>query len=433
MSANPRALAARVISQVLDHGDDLDSAIKSAMPARLDPRDRALAQRLSYGALRWLPALKYFSGRLLQRPLADKERLVLHLLWVGLYQLWREPMPSHAVVHSTVAATKELKKEWAKGLINACLRRFGREQEHLVKGLTQEQARFALPDDWLRRIQHNWPEQWQEIVDASHQEPPLWLRVNRRRQKRDDYLQELATANIKAEASAAPDAVRLIQAMPVDRIPGFDLGRVSVQDAAAQLAVDALQLAPGQSVLDACAAPGGKTCHILEREPDLARMVAVDREEHRVTRIQQNLRRLSLNCELVRADATKPELWWDGEYFDRILLDAPCSASGVIRRHPDIPWRRKALSAQRTAILQDRLLRALWPLLKPGGMLVYATCSIFASENQDQIKQFMAATADARSVELPQWGMAQSVGRQMLPGQAGMDGFYYAALRRIDA
>ncbi|GAB4183012.1 MAG: 16S rRNA (cytosine(967)-C(5))-methyltransferase RsmB [Wenzhouxiangellaceae bacterium] len=432
-SANPRAVAARIIAAVVDDGHDLDSALEQQLAALSDPRDRALAQRLSYTTLRWLPALRWLLDQLLNKPLRGKKRPLERLLWVGLAQLWREQMPGHAVVHSTVAAADELGQSWAKGLVNACLRRFQREQQSLLQGLDASDAHHALPDDWLAQLRQDWPEQWQSIVAASHQQAPMWLRVNRRQCSRADFLAALKEANIDASTGPGEDAVRLHQALAVDRIPGFADGWFAVQDAAAQGCVELLDLQPGQRVLDACAAPGGKTCHILERQPQVS-LLALDRDPQRLARIEDNLRRLrldDLDCEVRCADAAAEATWPAGQAgFDRILLDAPCSASGVVRRHPDIPWRRPITDLQILTGLQQQLLQRLWPQLKPGGMLVYATCSIFRCENQQQIQQFLDQEPTAEAVPPPPWGLAAGAGCQVLPGMEERDGFYYAVLRR---
>lgn len=428
-----RANAAKIVHAVLREGLDLDRAIAQYNPTKLDSRDRALAQRLAYSTLRWLPALQFFSRQLLSKPLADKEYLIACLLWVGLVQLWREQMPGHAVVHSTVAATQKLQRAWAKGMMNACLRRFQREKNELSIKLQQDECRYTLPAEWLHQLRTDWPQHWESIVQACQEEPPMWLRVNARLSQRDQYLARLQQADMAAETGAPAQAIVLQQACPVDQLPGFAEGLVAVQDAAAQWAVDALDLHPNLRVLDACAAPGGKTCHILERQPKLAALLAIDRDPQRVERIRQNLQRLRLEgpeVSVLCADASEPASWAPAEGFDRILLDAPCSASGVIRRHPDIPWRRSPADVAQLNRLQAELLKQLWPLLRPGGILVYVTCSIFASENQLQIQHFLSQEPSAQALALPHWGVARGVGRQWLPGAEGMDGFFYAALRR---
>lgn len=432
VSSNPRAIAAQVVLAVIQHKSDIDTALQHHSKPDIDPRDRALSQRLAYNTLRWLPALRYFTRQLLSKPLPQKEQLIECLICVGLVQLWHEKMPVHAVTHSTVEAAVGLKKSWAKGLINACLRRFQREKQELVHQLESQDAQYALPADWLQLLRSDWPNRWQQIALASHAEAPLWLRVNRQRCSRDEYLTQLQAAEITAEAGPTPDAVLITKPQPVQTLPGFTSGDFAVQDIAAQRCVEVLDLQPGQDVLDACAAPGGKTCHILEAEPALTSLTAVDRDSARVEKIHENLQRLNLSSEKITVrccDAASAESWGKDQRFDRILLDAPCSASGVVRRHPEIPWRRRTSSVTALNQLQEQLLDQMWLLLKPGGMLVYITCSIFASENQDQIQQFLQRHPNAKPVPLPHWGVARGIGRQFLPGMDNADGFFYAAVR----
>ncbi|WP_309544734.1 16S rRNA (cytosine(967)-C(5))-methyltransferase RsmB [Alkalilimnicola ehrlichii] len=320
------------------------------------------------------------------------------------------------------------------GLINALLRRFLREQEALRAAVAADPAiAYSHPRWLLQRLQKAWPEQWEEIVTANNAHPPMTLRVNARRGSRDAYLARLQEAGIEAVAHPlARDTVQLSAPVPVDRLPGFADGDVSVQDAAAQLAADLLAAPAGARVLDACAAPGGKACHVLERQPDLAELWAVDVDAARSERINENLTRLGLAANVVVADAAEPEAWWDGQGFERILIDAPCSGSGVIRRHPDIKWLRRDSDIAALAAIQKKLLLQLWPLLVPGGKLVYVTCSVFPEENDRQIREFVAATADARVEPLAcsDWGAVQSCGVQLLPGRHNVDGFYYACLSK---
>lgn len=421
-AASARATAVRILGEVLDpqrvqpqERDEGDA---------LDLRDRGFARYLAFGVLRWLTPLEWLAGQLLSRPLKARDRDVERLILIGLFQLWKGGTQPHAAVHATVEATRELGKNWASGLVNAVLRGFQRRREQLLAELDGLPQRHAHPGWLLRTLQADWPDDWASIVAANNQPPPLWLRVNRQRSSRDAYCESLAAAGLQAlPSSESAEAVRVEPAVPVAELPGFAQGQVSVQDAAAQLAPDYLAAVPGQRVLDACAAPGGKTCHLLERTPGID-LTALDRDATRARLIHENLDRLGLECRVIVADAARVDDWWDGQPFDRILLDAPCSATGVIRRHPEIKWLRDSEQVDEAVRGQQRLLEALWPLLKPGGILVYATCSVIKRENSQQIDEFLRRHTDTAG---PPSGAAQRE-RQILPGEQDMDGFYYARL-----
>lgn len=432
-SDSPRALAVRTLLAVLQDGETLNLAAERAAAACTDPRDAGLLKELCYGTLRWRLRLQALLDKLVERPLKSIDFDVQLLLLLGLYQLSTLRIPAHAAVQQTVEVCRGLRKPWATKLVNGVLRRYLRERETLEASLQDDPvARYAHPQWFVDLLRQDWPEYWQAILDAGNQRPPLTLRVNRRRLTRDNYLQKLATAGIEARVCRhAEDGVTLATPMDVKQLPGFEAGECSVQDEAAQLAVELLDLKPALRVLDACAAPGGKTCHMLERQADLAVVVAVEQDAGRTDRIRENLQRLGLKAELVVADAAQIADWWDGKAFDRILLDAPCSASGVIRRHPDIKLRRTPADVSQAVALQRRLLTALWPLLAPGGKLLYATCSVLGRENAMQVDGFLAAEGGARAVTLPSgWGMTAGAGRQILSGEDGMDGFYYACLEK---
>lgn len=427
-SARPREAAARAVAEVLG-GRSLADALPRQLK-RLHTRDKALAQELAYGALRWAPRLQALLRRMLDKPLKDRE--VEAVLLVGLYQLAELSTAEHAAVSETVSAVAALGKGWARGLVNAVLRRFQREGRSLLGALDRDAvARTAHPKWLLDSLRRDWPEHWEAIADANNGRPPMTLRVNRAQGSRSAYAAQLADAGITARPNRhCADALTLDRPVPVEQLPGFADGAVSVQDAAAQLAATLLDIRPDQRVLDACAAPGGKTGHLLETSPG-ARVLALDSEAARLRQVEENLGRLRLNAAIQAGDAGRPDTWWDGEPFDRILLDAPCSGTGVIRRHPDIKLLRRASDIPALAASQAKLLRALWPLLRPGGMLVYATCSILRDENDRQMARFLGETPDA--AELPiaaEWGQPVAVGRQVLPGQDGMDGFYYARLAK---
>jgi 16S rRNA (cytosine967-C5)-methyltransferase len=370
---------------------------------------------------------------LLHKPLRDKDRDLQALLWIGLYQLIYTRVPDFAAVDGTVAASRHLKKPWAAGLVNAVLRGFQKRRDALLAEVDEDEAAAtAHPTWWLQVLRSGRGAAWQDIVAANNQRPPMTLRVNRLRAGRDDYMKMLAAAGLRAEPAPHTDCgVILDKPVDVAQLPGFSEGLVSVQDGAAQLAALLLAPQPGERVLDACAAPGGKAAHILELQPALAELVAVDNDETRMTRVKENLARLGLQAHLLVEDVGAAQRWWDGNGFDRILLDAPCSGSGVIRRHPDIKYLRRPEDISLSAAGQRRLLAALWPLVKRGGKLIYAVCSILPEENEQQMQDFLGRHENAREEPLDvAWGRALQHGRVILPGTEGMDGFYYACLKK---
>lgn len=432
---NPRLAAARALAAVLNGKASLGSSLPPLLD-KVEPRDRGLAQDLAFGSARWQPRLQLLADKLLQKPFKAADRDVEALLLVGLYQLLYTRIPAHAAIGETVACVDKLKKSSLKGLLNAVLRNAQRDHEALFAELERDPVLHTAHPRWLqKRLKADWPEHWQAICAANNQHPPLILRVNRRHGSRDAYLAELRCAGIEAEpCTFSRDGIRLLQPCDVKALPGFLEGRVSVQDEAAQLAADLLDLASGQRVLDACAAPGGKTCHLLEAEPGLQEVIALDLEPARLARVQENLERLQLKATLIAADGRATKVWWDGKPFQRILLDAPCSATGVIRRHPDIKLTRKEEDIAALAQLQGELLDALWPTLEVGGVLLYATCSVLPQENSDNIAAFLQRTPGARELDIPgTFGLKQAHGRQLLPQADGHDGFYYAKLIKIAA
>lgn len=430
-----RALAATIVSQTLNEGCSLADTLPGAVERLGDVAERALLQELSYGTLRWYPQLDGIVQLLLRKPFKRKDGDVFALLLVGLYQLMHLRVAPHAAVSLSVSAVDDLGKSWAKGLVNAVLRGYLRNPALLERACGASDVALAHPGWLLEIFKRDWPQHWQAIAQANNERPPMTLRVNRRLVERDDYAAELKQKSLHAHSvDFAPDALLLDTPVDVLHLPGFAYGWVSVQDAAAQLAAQLLDVQPGERVLDACAAPGGKSAHILERQPALGELVAVDRDAQRMRRVSENLQRLGLQARCVVADAAAPADWWDGRRFDRILLDAPCSATGVIRRHPDIKALRRQSDVTGLAGQQACLLNALWPLLRDGGTLVYATCSVLRDENEMQLLNFLATHADALEIPLAvSWGHACIAGRQILPGEANMDGFYYAALRKQQA
>lgn len=430
-----RARAAKCLAPVIQQKASLSTQLDTALAA-LDAEDRPFFQELCLGVLRHYFELDAIAQALLSKPLKAKDSDIYAALLIGLYQLRHMRVPDHAAISETVNAAKKLKKVWASKLLNGVLRNYRREEETLLASL-QDNASYTSAHPWwlLKKVRKAWPESWQDILAANNQRPPLTLRVNASKSSRDQYIEALKQKNIDVEATDFADhGLRLTQSQDVTKLPFFSEGWVSVQDEAAQLSASLLDLKPGQRVLDACCAPGGKTCHILESEPQLAKVVAVELEASRLERVRENLTRLQLSAELHAADASEPDLWWDKKPFDRILLDAPCSATGVIRRHPDIKLLRRESDIDNLAELQLKLLKQLWPLLKDKGILVYATCSILPQENEDILAKFVEIQKDAihLPIESP-WGHSRDFGKQLFPQAKGHDGFYYARLTKKSA
>jgi 16S rRNA (cytosine967-C5)-methyltransferase len=432
---NPRLAAAKALAAVLSGKASLNSSLPTQLD-KVEDRDRGFTQDLAFGTARWQPRLSALAEKLLQKPFKAADADVEALLLVGLYQLLYTRVPAHAAIGETVGCADKLKKPWAKGLLNAVLRNAQRESETIFAELERDPVVRTAHPRWLQKsLKAFWPEQWEAICEANNAHPPMILRVNRRHHSRDAYLGLLTEVGIAATPCVySRDGIILEAAADVRSLPGFAEGWISVQDEAAQLAADLLDLAPGQRVLDACCAPGGKTCHILEAESALAGVVAVDLEAKRLVRVKENLERLGLNAELIAADGRDIEKWWDGKPFQRILLDAPCSATGVIRRHPDIKLTRQPDDIVALAQLQGELLDAMWKTLEVGGILLYATCSTLPTENTEVIAALLERTPGARELDLATAaGIKQPHGRQLLAQQGGHDGFYYAKLIKIAA
>jgi len=430
--AAPRAIAASVIQEVLYRGRSLKAELASALPPLLDPRDRALVEAICFAVLRQPRRFEAAVDAYLSRPLPKRDAKVRTLLMAGFAQLDPLGLPAHAAVAATVEAARMLGHEHQAGLVNALLRRAQRE------GLPPGDPHAHWPP-WLRaQLQHDWGEQTQAILEASAVAAPLWLRVNRGRGDRDAYAARLRAAGLAPVVDPTlADALRLDTPVPVAMLPDFDAGAVSVQDAAAQRVADALAPAPGARVLDACAAPGGKAAHLLERDRQL-QLVAVEIDPARLRRMRTGFARLGLagRGRLLVADATALKAWWDGAPFDAVLLDAPCTATGIVRRQPDVLLHRRESDVDALIALQARLLDTLWTTLAPGGMLLYTTCSILKAENDAQVAAFLARTADATIEPLDaRFGRAvavdgQPAGHQRLPGEDGGDGFFYARIRK---
>ena len=420
-----RVLAAKVLAQVIGRGRSLKAELAKALPSLDDSRDRALLEALCFAVLRRRGAYDAALAQWMQRPLGVREDELRALLLVGFAQLDALELPAHAALSATVDAARAMGRDRQAGMVNALLRRAQRE------GIPAQPARAAFPDWLAGMIEQDWPEQAEDVFAASLQPAPLWLRVNRQHGSREAVLEQLAAAAIEAEASPlCSDAIRLPVPVPVAALPGFAAGALSVQDLSAQQVADALAPRLGARVLDACAAPGGKAAHLLERDPSL-QLLALDIDPRRLKRISETFARTGVGAQarVLAADAAAPDSWWDRQPFDCILLDAPCSATGIIRRQPDVLVHRRPADIEALVTLQARLLDACFSMLAPGGTLLYATCSILREENQFQVESFLQRTPRAGFLPLGEaFGHDSWAGRQRLPGEEGADGFFYARL-----
>jgi len=431
MSA-PRARAARAISGVTGKQLSLDRALDDAMGS-LQGRDRALVREMAYGVCRRYFELDAILAQLLDKPLKQRDGDIHALLLTGLYQMRYMRVPDHAAVAETVSACKQLGKPWARGLINAVLRGYQSRPDQLLATLGPAE-RAAHPAWLFEALERNWPTQLGSMLEANNTAPPMTLRVNSARISREEWLLRAHAEGIEAEpCKLACHGVVLAQALDVGLVPGFAEGLVSVQDEGAQLCAELLACNPHDRVLDSCAAPGGKSCHLLEQYPAID-LLALDNSAERLQRVAQNLARLQLAAGVMTGDASKPSQWWDGRPFDRILVDAPCSGTGVIRRHPDIKLLRTPQQVQEAAGLQQSILAGAWHCLKPGGLLLYCTCSVMPEENEHSIAAFLQRNPDASEDVLDaSWGLRREHGRQLLPGAGAHDGFFYARLRKTAA
>lgn len=437
--AKVRANAAQILARLLRQQGSLASLLpRAADVAEADQGQIALLRELCFGTCRWYHKLQRDLATLIDKPLKNKDVDIHCLLLIGMYQLEHMRLADHAAVNETVNATVLLKKGWAKSLVNGVLRQYQRQLASTDHNARDDQT-LTYPDWMVTDLQADWPQHWSQILAAGNQHPPMTLRVNLSRISRDDYLDLLASADIAATAGElANSAIYLEQGRPVTALPGFSDGLISVQDEASQLIPALLSAGAGQRILDACAAPGGKTCHLLETlahaGAQAKAVLALDIEARRLERIEDNLQRLALagnEVSLLAADSSEPDSWWDGVPFDRILLDAPCSATGIIRRQPDVKVLRQAADVVRLTELQHKLLTRLWACLAPGGIMVYSTCSVLRSENDLQVARFLTNTPDAEALAInADWGMSAGAGRQLHPSNQGPDGFYFAVLRK---
>ena len=430
MKPNERLQAVIILSKLIDDRTPLTHLLQTTPTTTFSP----FTKELCFGVCRHYFRLQIIADLLIDK--RPKSTAVWVSLLIGLYQLHYLNIADYAVVKETVELLNHVNASWAKGLVNAVLRRYCREKDSLVTTLESTFLfQYGHPEWFIDRIKKAWPKDWKSICLANDERSPMSLRINERLTTTQNYLTQLLDAGISAEPLLLSNqGIKLTEPCDVYELPCFAEGFVSVQDEAAQLAVSLLDLRSGLRVLDACCAPGGKTCHILETQPNLAECVALDNDAYRLKRVKENITRLSLQATVLRGDALHPSSWWDGVLFDRILLDAPCSATGVIRRHPDIKLMRTLEEIKAITILQHDLLEALWPLLSPGGLLVYATCSIMPEENELQIAAFIQHHFDCDY--LPQqtsWGHALPHGIQILPGEHNMDGFFYSVLKKTSA
>jgi len=431
---NTRATAAKILYKIATQKQSLDRVLSESI-CNIPSKDGALIQELCYGTLRYYQRLDFVLEILLQKDTKKLDTLIHALLLIGLYQIIFLRVPDYAAITETVSAARILKKPWATALINAVLHEFIRNKQKLLEKIeTSEVAKYSHPEWLINKLKQAYPNNWQEILLSNISHPPMHLRVNLRNTTIAAYLQKLTAANIVAKTYAfSKIAITLEKPLDVAKLPGFNKGLVSVQDLAAQFAAPLLELAPNLRVLDACAAPGGKTAHIVECVEKLQEVVALDIDAERLVKINSNLKRLALSAKLICGDAANPSSWWDKKPFDRILLDAPCSATGVIRRHPDIKILRKDSDIEKFHNQDLTLLDALWPLLKPDGILLYATCSLLPEENSEVIAKFLTFHPDAKEIKfnLP-YGTKAQYGWQIFPEDQGPDGFYYAKLHKIN-
>jgi len=420
---------------VLTQGRNLDQALIEAGIEGLDDRDRSLAAALAYGAVRTHLRNQRIIELLVDRPFRSKDSVIVALISVGLFALTDSRRPDYAVVSATVAAAPKVGRAGLKGVVNALLRRFLRERDELLARAEEDTEALWLHPRWLiDRIRTDWPSDWQEILHAGNRQAPMWLRINLARTDRQSWLKR-AGPNAAAPYPNIPSAVMLTEPSSPGSLPGFHDGECSVQDIASQAAAFLLDPQPGMRVLDACAAPGGKASHLLEYCSDIAELVALDQSAARLQRVEENFERIGLRATVKQGNVLQPEGWWDSEQFDRILLDAPCSATGVIRRHPDIRFLRQPDDIESLAERQYEMLQTLWPMLRPGGLLLYSTCSLLRAENQQVIARFVSGRDDVRKKvqEMALPGVCKDKagqGLQLLPGRDNNDGFYYALMER---
>lgn len=432
--SHSRFVALKMCLNVIENGRSLSQILPEGLAQFADRRERSFTQNLVLGTLRWQLRLEAIRGELLKKKLKAKDEDINQLILIGLYQILYMDTPEHAAVSATVEVVARLKKPWAKALINGVLRNFLREKDAICAAADQKPSqKFSHPQWIFKAMRTAYPDHWEAVLEANNQIAPLTLRNNALQQSREELLELISASGI--EAQPHPDCengISLLQSTDITALPRFEEGGFSVQDAAAQQAAQILKPQAGERILDACAAPGGKTTHLIEYSKQQAQVFALEKDPERIERLAENLYRLNLECDYQVGDAATPLEWWDGKPFDKILLDAPCSATGIIRRHPDIKWHRTEEDIDALTMTQKKILHALWATLKPGGQLLYATCSILPQENGAQMQQFLADRPDATEISLKaEWSTATEYpGHQILPGTHGMDGFFYCLIKK---
>lgn len=428
---NSRAVAALAIEKVIYQGKRLSRTLDPALQS-WPARDRRFITDVVNGVIRWFWLLDTFAQAAMHKPLRKRDHDIYCLLLAGLYQLEFMRVPNYASVSESVNAAAALGKSWASGLVNAVLKKHTQSRQKLQLDDFEESSRFAHPDWMIDRIRDEWPQHWKKILHANNERPQMELRVNLNRVTRLKMLQLLEERKIKAKTdSNCSSSIRLLERISVRDLPGFDQGWVSVQGTSSQWAAPLLEIQPGQRVLDACAAPGGKMSHMLELCSDID-LVAMDVDSSRCSLIRDSLNRCGQKATVLCADATLPEIWWDGKHFDRIMIDAPCSALGIVNKHPEIKHHRQPQDISAIEKIQRRLLTNLLPLLAPNGKLLYTTCSILDCENEDQIRRLLTDDYRFASESLPaHLGRATGNGRQRLQGVDSSEGFYYARLAHV--
>jgi len=434
-SINTRFVALKICLTVIEHGRSLSQTLPEGLAQFGDRRERNFTQNLVLGTLRWQDRLEAIRAHLLKKPMKEKDEDVNQLILLGLYQILYMDTPEHAAVSETVSVTKSLKKPWAKALLNGVLRRFLREKEAICAEVDLKPAyKFSHPQWIVKQLRMAYPDHWQAMLQANNEQASLTLRVNTLQQTRDELLEKFANAEVEATAHRnTPQAIVLTKSTDIAQLPTYEEGGFSVQDPAAQQAALILLPQADEFILDACAAPGGKTSHLLEMSKNAAKVFALEKEPERLDRLAENLYRLDLEADYAVGDASQPADWWNGQQYDKILLDAPCSATGIIRRHPDIKWHRTLEDIEQLVETQNAILQALWSTLKPGGRLLYATCSVLPQENTLQMQHFIESEPSAKVIPIEvDWGITfeNTPGRQILPGSDGMDGFFYCLLEK---